>query len=319
MSERSVYVPPFEYDARQGLPSPTPLMHGDYGATVGDSAQRPGDWDRHAPQGYYTAGTRDLSIGRGLEDAATFAGVSRLTRLTEPRAPSIDPPALPSSEYLRYPSDASSSPYGIRPTMPSFHAPLAYAPGDPRLAPIPVPPPVAPAPIRPLAGAASIGGNGEQGLLVDELSTRPSSVASSYFSVDSSPGHTEPPVPTLAAYSPLVPLPSLAPSMRSDHAAPAPQPQYYPPSVLPPAPTPALDPRYAPAAIPAPASVYGPTPPPARCPTYGPMPLPSYRPGHAAVPGFTPSRSTSSTLGPTSPPRSVDPRIRSQTHRPLAH
>ncbi|KAG8740599.1 hypothetical protein FRC11_000179, partial [Ceratobasidium sp. 423] len=87
--------------------------------------------------------------------------------------------------------------------MPSFHAPLAYTPSNPRLAPIPVPPPVAPAPIRPRAGTASIGGNSEQDLLLDELSTWPSSVVSSYFSVDSSPGHTEPPVPTLAAYTPL--------------------------------------------------------------------------------------------------------------------
>ncbi|CEL60560.1 hypothetical protein RSOLAG1IB_09742 [Rhizoctonia solani AG-1 IB] len=222
MSKRGDYAPPFEYFAQQDLPSLNPLVSGGYGAVVGSDLGAvphvsapvpipgaigtgpPIEWDRHAPQGFYAAGSRDLSTGFGLENASTFAGIISATRLAKLRAPSVALPALPSSQYLRYSSDASSTPSGIHPTMPLFRAPLELVI---ELAPI------RPTPLCSPAGPSSVSAKGERDLLLDDLSTHPSSVALQCLSVDLLTGHPKASGSMRDGYIPIAPQVTLTQPM----------------------------------------------------------------------------------------------------------
>ncbi|KAG8737913.1 hypothetical protein FRC11_001734, partial [Ceratobasidium sp. 423] len=138
MSGNKSYAPLFQFDAYQGVHSPTHML---MSAPGGSGFLQSTDQVRSAPQGL-TTGSHDLSVGYGMETGNMLAGVSHSPHSADPCAQSVPPSIapLPSSDYIRYHSEAASSPYGIRPGMPPFHAPLQFGSIHP---PAPfIPPPI---------------------------------------------------------------------------------------------------------------------------------------------------------------------------------
>ncbi|GAB1519595.1 hypothetical protein RhiTH_002663 [Rhizoctonia solani] len=297
MSGSDCYIPPFKFQNQEGLGSPINVLYGVRGSV------QPTKQVQSAPQGL-AAGLRNFGIGQGMESGRTLAGKMHMSRPADPCAPSVPPSiaALPSADFICYPSEASS-PYSIRLGMPPYRAPL-YAPGVMTIH----------SAALPVLRLSSIRDNDVYGIQLGDLSIhdpcppsvlpdeRPASAQSQVTAYTGNPLQTAySGAPAPAARPPMMPPLRLFPYAGS-RATPVPVlvlapasvcvpsamarfppliPIYAPPAPVPtPAPAPAPIPAVTP--IPAPVPIHPAAPSPmlnAFCPQYfAPPPMPAYPP-----------------------------------------